>query len=216
MEAVPAPVKKVELKWYQTLEGIDGEEGIKNCGGEDSYRPVLDIFYESYDEKRTEIETFYDESDWNAYAIRVHALKSSARIIGASALGDEAQRLETAGKEGNEDYIHEHHAAFMNDYRKIKEALSAVCEPGREEDDSEEKPVPMADDYIIEGVYEAVREAADGMDIDSVEEALNEVKGYALPEDVEEDFRRIRSMAELFDYQGISQLVSEREEANNG
>ena len=39
---------------------------------------------------------------WEDYTILVHALKSSARLIGATLFAEIAQALETAGKDGNE------------------------------------------------------------------------------------------------------------------
>ena len=47
---------------------------------------------------------------WKYISVRtegscLHALKSSLRIIGSEALGEEAQGLEDAGKRGDTDYI---------------------------------------------------------------------------------------------------------------
>ena len=37
-------------------------------------------------------------------------MKSSSRLVGALALGDQAEKLEMAGKEGNIEYISANHA----------------------------------------------------------------------------------------------------------
>ncbi len=205
-------IKGEELKWYEKLDGIDGEAGIKNCGGEESFKPVLDIFYESIDEKESEIRGFFEANDWPSYAIRVHAIKSSLRIIGALSLGDEAQRLETAAKEMDEDYILAHHEHFIKKFRGLKDVLKDVC--GEREDtpvpSSSDKLKPAADDYLIAEVYRAVAEAADSMDIDSIEEALGEIEGYILPGEVEEDIKRIKTMTGVFDYEGIRRLINKK------
>ena len=58
----------------------------------------------------------------------MHALKSSARIIGAEELAEEALGLEKAGKEGDLAYIREHHAAVMEDYRGFTDRLRPAAE----------------------------------------------------------------------------------------
>ena len=48
------------------------------------------------------------EDNYENYTIKVHALKSSARLIGAIGLSQKAEALEMAGKEGNIEYIRKH------------------------------------------------------------------------------------------------------------
>ncbi len=51
----------------------------------------------------------------------MHALKSSARIIGAEKLGELAEMLEKAGKENNTDLFGSNIDALLNDYRILAE-----------------------------------------------------------------------------------------------
>ncbi len=64
--------------------GIDVALGIKNNRDADSYRTLLKVFYESAGEKAEELEKYLENGDENSYTIKVHALKSSARIVGAA------------------------------------------------------------------------------------------------------------------------------------
>ena len=89
---------------------------------------MLRLCYEAIGDKSDEIERFYTEEDWENYTIKVHALKSSARIIGAEELAGEALELEKAGKEGNIAYIREHHAAVVEDYRGYTDRLRPAVE----------------------------------------------------------------------------------------
>ena len=99
------------------VEEIDMETGIANCGSLETYRQILTVFYEEIETQAEKIDKLYESEDWKGYAIEVHALKSSARIIGAAALGEKAQGLELAAKEKKYSYIHEHHREVMEDYR---------------------------------------------------------------------------------------------------
>ena len=203
------PVNGNRLEWYELLEDIDGREGIKNCGSEEAYRPVLEIFSESIDEKSKEIRDFYEAGDYENYGIRVHGLKSSARIIGAAKLGDEAQSLETAAKEADEEYIRQNHEAFLSHYLSYKRVLAGVCRTAADKKDDGSKDKPLADPVIIEGMFDAVRTASEEMDITGIEEALAEIEGYALPEDVQDVIGRIKSFSETFDYEGILTIIKE-------
>ena len=197
-----------ELSWYQKLDFIDGEEAIKNSGSEDSLKTVIKIFYDSVAPKTEEIEGYYGAQDWKNYTIKVHALKSSARIIGAGALADEAQRLENAGKEENIDYIRENHARFMQDYHELGEKLAPLCEA--EEEPEAEAGKPLADEFLMESVFEGLKDAADSMSCDDIDEILGELADYSVPEEERKLLADIKQRADNFDYDGILELLKTR------
>ena len=108
------------------IEGLNADEAIQGCGSEDIYMSALEIFCESIDEFDRELNEFYDKRDLPSYRIKIHALKSGARMIGAYELGDRAQKLEEAAKEGNFNYIRDVHADFIDDYKKFGNTLKNV------------------------------------------------------------------------------------------
>lgn len=189
-----------EAKWYEGIEGIDGEIAIKNSGSEDSFKMVLDIFYKSINDKYNELEKYFGSEDWNNYTIKVHALKSSAKLIGAMDFSDEALALEMAGKEGRVDYILDKHEAFMEEYLSFKERLEPICV-------EKEEDKPVADVFLMECFYEAVGNAAKEMDTGGIEDAFKELEGYAVPEEDKEKFKAIKEKADIFDYDGIIQIL---------
>ena len=98
----------------------------------DAFLTVLQIFYDSIPAKSEEIGGFYQAGDWENFTIKVHALKSSARLVGATGLGEEAQQMENAGKSVDIDYIHAHYTGLMEDYLRYQEHLKATC--GKEDE----------------------------------------------------------------------------------
>ena len=96
-------------------------------------------------EKSKELERLYTEGDMDNYTIKVHALKSSARIIGAYDFGDRAQELEDAGKNADIGYIKANNDPFIEEYR-IPGALAVLWKGLRE----------TADNYDYEGVLELI------------------------------------------------------------
>ena len=198
---IPSEEEKKAENWYDQLEGIDGRLAIQNSGSEESFKTVLKIFYDSIDGKSAELEKYYAEHDWENYTIKVHALKSSAKLIGAADTAKDAQQLENAGKEERIDYILEHHEAFMKEYLRYKDTLSVLYEK------KEEEEKPEADEYLMESVYEGLRDAAEAMDCDSIEEVFQEMEGYAIPEKEREKYDKLCELADNFDYDGILEVL---------
>ena len=95
---------------------------------------MLILFRDTIPEKRAELEDLYNTENWKDYTIKIHALKSSARLVGAKELADEALDLEQAGKETRIDHIREHHAEVMSH-------LSAYIRPLEGLAESEETPL---------------------------------------------------------------------------
>ena len=182
---------------------LDLSTGIKNSGSADDYLPLLKIFYESLDEKVAEIENFYSQQNWKDYTIKVHALKSSARIIGAMAFGEEAQQLENAGKSGDTAYIVQHHAAFMTKYRSFREPLAAVFAMEQDADK------PLVDSDLLAGAYAEIKVAAEEMDCSRLEEIFVELDEYGFPDSEAAKWESLKAAAEQFDYDKIIAILAE-------
>jgi CheY-like chemotaxis protein len=111
-----------------TLTEINREQGLSYSGNlEDLYDNLLNLFHNSLEEKIAAIENAYQKQDWYNYQVLVHALKSTAKSIGAQSLSDNAKELEFAAKDVNTDYIHKHHSKTMQHYRAVaKECVYAT------------------------------------------------------------------------------------------
>ena len=195
------------------LEWIDLSKGIKNSGDAESYLSLLKILYESIDEESSVLDGFYKDSNLNDYTIQVHAMKSSVRLIGASSMADEAQLLENAGKDGDEDYINQHHEGFISAYKSLKEPLSQVFAEENVEDETEnnvEDDMPEADAELMDTVYEEVKASAEANDAESIEAVFAEIEDYRIPDSDAELCQKIRSAAENSDFEAILALLSDR------
>ncbi len=200
-EAIDHPADE----WFSDIKGIDAASAIKNSGSESAFKAVLKIFYDSINDKYTELERCYYENDWKNYTIKIHALKSSSRLIGAMGLGERAEKLEMAGKENDIDYITNNHEAVMEEFLKYREELAGVFKADVKDDDAGK---PLADDYIMESIYEELKDAADAMDCDRIEAIMKEAEEYAIPSGEKERFDLIRRSADMYDYEGILDALS--------
>ena len=193
-------------KWYDSIEGIDGNAAITNSGSESAFKSVLKIFYESIDDYAKELQGFYQDNDWRSYTIKVHALKSSCKLIGALETSDKALQLEMAGKEDKLDYIKENHDAFMEAYLGYKERLKGIFE---EKEEAKQRTKPVADAFIMQSMYEGLKDAAEAMDSGTIEEILKEIEEYEIPEEEAQKYKAICEKAGQFDYDGIVEIISQ-------
>ncbi|MBO4390952.1 MAG: response regulator [Lachnospiraceae bacterium] len=109
--------------------GFDTAAGIDYCAGmEEFYVEMLRSFADGYEEKRQELEDALAAGSMMDYRTKVHALKSTARMIGAGKLADEALALEDASREEDEARVREGHPDLISDYEAhvavIRKALS--------------------------------------------------------------------------------------------
>ncbi len=187
---------------------IDTEIGIKNNGDAESYMALLKMFYESVQDRASEIEKFYENGDMDNYIIKVHALKSSARIIGALDIGEEAQRIESAGKSDDVEYIKKHHEGLMRDYLSCAELLSGLFEDKLNDSDMD-KNKPEADVGLMKEVFTELEAAAESMDCDRIECVFEDIEEYKIPKDQEDIFLKIKKASQNFDYDKILDILKQ-------
>ena len=106
--------------------GIDTDNGIDYCKDHDTYLEVLSFFTEEYATKSANINSCFENEDWEDYSIRIHALKSNLKTMGMPELAEKALGLEKASKEDDLDYVMTNHASFMDEYRMIVEKIAGI------------------------------------------------------------------------------------------
>ncbi|MBQ7678775.1 MAG: Hpt domain-containing protein [Butyrivibrio sp.] len=117
----------MDFTWLEE-RGISTGEGIGYTGGGEKYAAALQRYYKAYKTNREAVETLLAAGDIEGYGIKVHALKSNARMIGAGALADAFEALELAAREGNRAYVEAHTADALAQYQAVVEALRPIGE----------------------------------------------------------------------------------------
>ncbi len=130
-----APRKKEEQSTADNsrLEeiGISVEEGLKHSAGDRSlFYELLDDYVKAADEKIVLLDRLFSEGDWDQYRIHIHSVKSTSGTVGATAVFEEARRLENAAKQKDESYLTEHHREFMVHFKKIADGIDLLIRTG--------------------------------------------------------------------------------------
>ena len=185
--------------------GIDVLSGIRYSGDEQSYRDLLRVYKDSVAERSKEITDYYNAGDYKNYTIKVHGLKSSSKIIGAAGLGEMAQKMENAGKSGDEEYITGNHEELMREYERLGKLLGTLA--GQEDQDGGRTE---ADTVMMDRFYSDVLESAEAMDCDRLESVFEKMDGYSIPEEDRELFNKIRAASDNFEYSAIIEMLANR------
>ena len=115
-------------EWLKNVSQINLTSGIEHCETVKDYLDALTVFKASISEKAAEIEQFMKEENYKMYTIRVHSLKSMAKLIGAEKLSNEAAVMEYAGKHDDVDLILERTPGLLEQYRAFLTYLAPLDE----------------------------------------------------------------------------------------
>ncbi|MCR4657977.1 MAG: Hpt domain-containing protein, partial [Lachnospiraceae bacterium] len=221
------------------LEKLDGSgkldvwQGIENNGTLENYISMLGLFCATVTEKADEIETLYDSGNLKDYTIKIHAMKSSLRIIGAHDLGERAQELENAGNNKDLACIDQNLRTFMEACVKLSENISGILSEKEEQEktrsgsgydaakeqertgsgyDAVQEETGSgsgrkADENFLNDAFYRLNRAARDMDIDVIEEILKELEGYELPDRVEAKVKKLKKACLQFDYDTVKELA---------
>ncbi len=192
-----------ELSWVNETGGISVADGIKQSGGVTSFISSLHLFLDTLDDNAKVIEDAFRSDDIKLYTVKVHALKTSARIIGAAGLSSLCERLERAGNQEDRDFISENTPKMLEEYRSYKDRLKKLK---AEDNEDNREAIGSAE---LKDAYEALTVSISDMDYDSVEMILNDIKEYKLPEEDKKIFERLGVLLKLLDWDGMEKLLKD-------
>ena len=117
---------------YSVHPELSYEDAITSTMDEEVLFEVLHDFTDMIEENALQIESFLSENDIENYTIKVHALKSSTRLVGAGALSSKALKLEECGKADNKgdktqlERIKKDTEQVLTEYRSLKDVFAPL------------------------------------------------------------------------------------------
>lgn len=165
--------------------GFSFEEGVKHCGSKAALMKTIRIFYRTIDSKANKIEQCLKEGLISDYVIEIHALKSSALLIGAVPLSEAAKELEDYGKQGKTEVLEEKTPDVLTMYRDLKNILRPYAE--KEEDAKKE----FSDGEWITALQQ-IHQCIEQFDLDGVDQIMEQLEEYQVPECIRESMDPLR------------------------
>lgn len=185
------------------MRGVDTQAGLDMTGGNvGQYREILQEFGMNTLKKTEDISRYCREKDWENYIISVHALKSTAKVIGAAELSDRALALEMAGKQGDMEQIIENTGKLLEEYERIGSEIRSLL--------PKEETVQKAwDGAAIKHILQQLIAAAGDFDYFQAEELVQQLLAYPSLEETGESLGRLRENLEDMDYFGMRDEAAE-------
>ena len=99
--------------------GISVNDGLNYTGTNEKYVSALQRYFKNYDANSVSVRELLAAGDIENFTVKVHALKSNSRMIGAEDLAVMLEELEFAGKSGDVAFIAEKMPEAMKTYGRI-------------------------------------------------------------------------------------------------
>ena len=188
---------------YSQTEGLSYENAVKFCSSEAILAKTLEQFYKSIEANSAEIEGYFDNKDYKNYTIKVHALKSSARLIGADGLSALAMHLEDCGNNLDIESIEAETPELLADYRAYKAKLAPLYAKA----EAELASAAEIDLESLHEAYDAIAEFAGSFDIDTIDGILEDLRKYKIPEAEKAKFDAIDTSVRNSDWAGLKEAL---------
>lgn len=182
---------------------IDKTAGEKACGSQEVYIQVCKEFAGTAKKNIREIGDFLEQGDLENYTIKVHALKSSARLLGAQELSQEAAFLESCGNEGKIEEIQERTGRLLSCCAKVADQLAEIYAMKTEQEKQK-----MDSDELAEALT-AMQEFCAAFDFDQVDSILQKLENCQLPEKFEAVMERLKTAIYDVDQEEIQKIITE-------
>ncbi|MBW4054476.1 MAG: Hpt domain-containing protein [Proteobacteria bacterium] len=101
----------------KALQWLEGDERM--------FVKLKDIFMRNIPSQVESLKAFLDAGDAGSTERAAHTIMGSSAMLGASAMSDEAGKMELSAIEGEMDSARLHFSRFFEEYEKVMEALSA-------------------------------------------------------------------------------------------
>lgn len=173
------------------------------------YQELLHKFVVDADKKKSEIDHYFKREDYDNYRIVIHALKSTAKMIGADALSKLAQELEAAVQNKDIGYVREHHEEMLLEYSRVVDRISETLDGKKNDTD---KPIAkneaeISGDELLERLTE-LKEGLAAFEIDKSEAVISEMSETVyMGKDVGEFLREVRKDVEDYEFREAKRKV---------
>ena len=193
-----------------TIPELDVGSGLSHCGSTQAYMTTLKMYLDTAAKNADEIEKYWEAGDLKNTTIRVHALKSTSRVIGALSLGDHAAAMEKAGDMEDKEKLEKELPILLDEYRKIVSALEPLGAEEKQDQGDDTRPL-ISNEYLNEA-YMALSEFCASYDFDSVAHVVESLSAYRIPENELTRYELLVKAVDNYDYDLIPGILDRGKE----
>lgn len=158
--------------------GFNTVAGLQYCRNDIAfYEEILVKFAGDRARKAADIEDAFQGEDINRYQILVHALKSSAKTIGADELSELARVAEEAAKNQDFAYITEKHGALVARYQEVAGHISNTFCLAEEAEPDKTAKAEISKEQLLSHLTQ-LQACLETFEADRAEALLAEMSGF--------------------------------------
>ena len=150
------------------------------------------------------IEEFFNAGAIPDYTIKVHALKSSARIIGAKELSELAKSMEKAGDDGDLEIINRDTLRLLEMYEEVCSGLT-----GLQKEPEDDSGLPPIDPEQLREAFSSMKELAMVFDYDSIKFIMDGISSYRIPDERKDLLAKLKDAMRNADWDMIKETLDE-------
>ncbi len=190
----------MDITWMNEA-GLDTQTGISYTGNTEKYVSAVQRFYKNHEKNRVKVEEYFAAKDYENFMITVHALKSNAKMIGATNLSGQFEALENAAREQDTAVIEELTPQALQDYAGLIEKLKPVGEMG-EVKAADEIPADIARTTV-----DSLLAALDDFDDEEAKKLAKVLSGYPFRLTQAEKLKEATAFIEDFMYDEAADII---------
>ena len=185
-------------QWLVKSPLVNVHAGLNNSETAEYMLSAIDIFLDHAQPNLEDMERFFAAGDYENFTVKVHALKSTARIIGAMILSTMAGAMEKAGVEGDMEYLKSEYPLLIDEYKKYVKLFS--------HNKKEESKKDISDDELAD-VMLAIKEYVAAEDFSLTEDAIEYLEKCNISPEKEKYIADIKKSLYQLDWDNIHSIV---------
>ena len=193
-------------EYLSEISEIDIDAGITNCGSVEGYISALKTYAGMIHEHASETEKFWQAGDLPNATIKIHAMKSTSRIIGAVDIGELAQELELAGKAGDSEKVGSRIDELLERCRELGDRLKPLI--GDEAEDEDDSDKPLISDEELHEALSLIKEASEAFQFENIDEIVASLKDYRIPDAEKDRVKNIIKAVSEYEYDKLPEILS--------
>lgn len=187
---------------------IDINDALKFCGGMDNFMSVAEGFYEMMEDQAEKIKKFAEEKNIREYTVQVHALKNSARLVGAKDLSNQSLYLEKCGNESNISEIDALTPKLLSDYLAYKPLIGAFLGKEVSGAPAKEDTRPLISEQDLKDAMSTLRDFIKAFDFANADNIIAMLEDYRMPDDFNDKYQKIKHGIKAVDHDKLMELLA--------
>ncbi len=191
------------------IEGIDTDEVAEHSSASiEDFNELLSLYCLDGRRKLEVLRELWEEKDYKAYGIEVHALKSASANVGAMQVSNRAREQEKAVKRDDYTFVDSHAEKLLAEYEEQLEYIQQYLDTLQKTGDKKTKAVKIEKSNLLQEIQTALNDLENFMSKDCAHkiEALLE---YQLSTQTAASLEKIRELLKLYEDDAAEQMLRE-------